>query len=183
MSERTYWRTVSSGMLFTSRWYNLRQDSVALPGGAEISYTWMEHPGCAVIVPLTEAGEVMMLRQYRYTVNEICLELPAGGRNPEDTDPAACAARELGEELGLAAQRWTALGSFYAMMGVSNVEAFCYLAEDLRPVPANLDHTEQEAGLELVTIPFKEAVEMCYSGKIKDGLSIIALLRAEHHLR
>ncbi len=178
MSERTYWRTLASRPLFTSRWYNLRQDAVALPDGAEITYTWMEHPGCAVIVPLTAAGEVVMLRQYRYTVDEISLELPAGGRNPDDADPAACAARELAEELGFAAGRWTLLGSFYTALGVSNIEAFAYLAEDLHPVPTNLDHTEQEAGLELVTIPFAEAVAMCYNGVIKDGLSIIALLWA-----
>ncbi len=178
MSERTYWRTLASRPLFTSRWYNLRQDAVALPGGAEITYTWMEHPGCAVIVPLTANREVMMLRQYRYTVDEISLELPAGGRNPDDADPAACAARELAEEMGLVANRWTALGRFYTALGVSNIEAFAYLAEDTRPVPINLDYTEQEAGLELVTIPFADAVAMCYNGTIKDGLSIIALLWA-----
>jgi ADP-ribose pyrophosphatase len=178
MSERTFWRTLASRPLFTSRWHNLRQDVVALPGGAEITYTWMEHPGCAVIVPLTAAGEVVMLRQYRYTVDEISLELPAGGRNPDDADLATCAARELSEELGLAAERWTALGSFYTALGVSNIEAFAYLAEDLHLVPTNLDPTEQEAGLELVTIPLAEAVAMCYNGAIKDGLSIIALLWA-----
>lgn len=178
MIERTYWRTLASRPLFTSRWYNLREDAVALPGGTEITYTWMEHPGCAVIVPLTAAGEVMMIRQYRYTVDEISLELPAGGRNPEDADPATCAARELAEELGLVAGRWTALGSFYTALGVSNIEAFAYLAEDLHPVPTNLDPTEQEAGLELVTIPFAQAVAMCYNGTIKDGQSLIALLWA-----
>ncbi len=178
MSERNYWRTLASQPLFTSRWYNLRQDQVALPNGGEITYTWMEHPGCAVIVPLTAMGEVVMLRQYRYTVNAVSLELPAGGLNPDERDPAACAARELAEECGLAAARWTALGSFYTALGVSNIAAFAYLAQDLSDVPNNLDHTEAAAGLELVTLPFAEAVAMCFDGRIMDGLSIIALLWA-----
>ncbi len=179
MSERTYWRTLSRATLFSSKWYNLQQDQVALPNGAEITYTWVEHPGCAVVVPLTAEGNVVMQRQYRYTVNETLLELAAGAFNPEDADaPLHCAVRELREEQGLVAGRWTALGSFHTAIGISNVTAHAFLAEQLTEVDSDLEVTEQQAGFESVSIPFVEAVEMCYDGRISDGLTIIAMLRA-----
>lgn len=179
MAERTYWRTLARTTLFESKWYNLQQDRVGLPNGAEITYTWVEHPGCSVIVPLTKSGDVIMQRQYRYTINEVLLEVAAGCFNPgEVADPLACAVRELREEQGLVAAKWTSLGIFHTAIGISNVAAHTFLAEELTVVGAELEATEAAAGFESVTIPFAEAVEMCYDGRIKDGMTIVALLRA-----
>jgi ADP-ribose pyrophosphatase len=73
------WKTLETRLLWRSRWYNLRQDRLRTQAGHEFTYTLVDHPGAVWIVPLTNDGYVALIRQYRYTVDDWCYEVPAGG--------------------------------------------------------------------------------------------------------
>jgi len=92
------WRRRATRYLFQSRWFNLRQDDITLPGGEEIQYHVVEHEGWVLVVPLTDEGDVVMVRVYRWTLQDWVLECPSGGRDGEP--PETAARRELEEETG-----------------------------------------------------------------------------------
>ena len=73
------WRRIATRLIWRSRWYDVRQDALVLPDGATSSYTYQDHPGAVMIVPITADGQVVMLRQYRYLLDQWCWEVPAGG--------------------------------------------------------------------------------------------------------
>jgi ADP-ribose pyrophosphatase len=102
------WKRRASRYLFESRWYRLRQDDVTLPSGEAITYTLVDHPGYAMVVPLHADGRVLLERIYRYTVQETMLECPSGGLDGEA--PEVAARRELEEETGWLAGQLAPLG-------------------------------------------------------------------------
>lgn len=164
---------MASTYLFESHWYNLRQDLVRLPSGAEITYTLVDHPGFVVVVPLI-ASDVILERIYRYTVQETLLECPAGGLAGDTPEEAA--RRELVEETGLVAGDLKALGSFFGSTGMSNEEFHVFLATDLKDTgQTERGHTEQ---IELVRMPLMEAAALARAGKVSDAASALAILLA-----
>ncbi|MGI9592462.1 MAG: NUDIX domain-containing protein, partial [Myxococcota bacterium] len=133
MSDDGGWRRRGSRYLFESSWFRLRQDELVLPDGTDITYTMVEHPGYAMVVPLLDDGRVVLERVYRYTVQETLLECPSGGVDPGDATPAETARRELEEETGFLAGQLTELGAFYGSNGISDEHFHLYLATGLRP--------------------------------------------------
>ena len=103
------WKRRSTRYLYESRWFNLRQDELTLPTGEDITYTTLEHPGYAVIVPILPDGRVVMERVYRHSLDSTLLECPSGGLDGEP--PAVAAKRELEEETGYLADHIEPLGS------------------------------------------------------------------------
>lgn len=175
------WRRRGSRYIFESNWFRLRQDEVTLPGGEDITYTLVEHPGYAMVVPLLDDGRVLLERLYRYTVQETLLECPSGGMEPSDADPAATARRELEEETGWIAGELTALGSYYGSNGISNEHFHVFLATKLREGgTVRREATEQ---MEIEFHPLDTAVEMALTGGISDAPSALALILAERALR
>jgi ADP-ribose pyrophosphatase len=173
------WSRRSSRYLFQSRWFNLRQDEVVLPSGEPITYTLVEHPGYAMVVPLLDDRRVILERIYRYTVQETVLECPSGVL--EDELPESAAHRELEEETGWVASSMTSLGCFFASNGISDERFHLFLASGLRKVgEINREPTEQ---IELELIPFERAVELALSGGISDAPSALALILAQHSLQ
>lgn len=171
------WKCRSSRTLFESPWFKLRQDDVVLPDGQSITYTLIEHPGYAMVVPLLDDGRVILERVYRYTVQETVLECPSGGLDGEP--PETAAHRELEEETGWIAGRMISLGSFFGSNGISNERLHLFLATELREEGAmNREPTEQ---IELELMPLEHAVELARSGRIADAPSAFALLLAHHH--
>jgi len=166
------WKRRASRYLFQSAWFRLRQDEVLLPGGESITYTMVEHPGYAMVVPL-RGDRVVLESVYRYTVQETVLECPSGGLDGDA--PEAAARRELEEETGLLADAMTPLGSYYGSNGISDERFHLFLATGLRA-----EATEQ---MELVEVPLARAVAMALSGEIADAPSALALLLAERRLR
>ena len=167
------WKTVGSRYLYQSRWFRLRQDDVKL-GGEDIVYTFVEHPGYAMVVPLLDDGRVLLERVYRYTVKEVILECPSGGL--DDDLPEAAARRELLEETGWVAEHLELLGSFYGSHGISNERFHVYLATGLRDTgEVQREPTED---IELVFLPFGEAVEMAFDGRIVNAPSCLSLILA-----
>jgi ADP-ribose pyrophosphatase len=151
----------------------VRQDDVKL-GDEDIVYTFVEHPGYAMVVPLLDDGRVLLEKVYRYAVKEVILECPSGGL---DGDPPHIAARrELLEETGWIADRLTPLGSFYGSHGISNERFFVYLGTGLRDT--GRVQREPTEDIELVFVPFGDAVDMARNGEIVNAPTALSLLLA-----
>ena len=173
------WRRRASRYLFESPWYRLRQDELTLPGGQEITYTLVEHPGYAMVVPWREDGAVLMERVYRHTLQQVNLECPSGGLDGEP--PETAARRELEEETGYLADHWEHLGRFFGSSGISDEHYHLFLARDLtRDGRMAREPTEQ---MELVEIPLGELREAVLRGELTDGPSALGILLAAERLR
>lgn len=169
------WETLHSHFLWESRWYNLRQDRLRTPGGHEFTYTIVDHPGAVWVVPVTTDGQVVLVRQYRYAVDEFCMEVPAGGLSP-DLTPEEAARRELLEEVGGIASELHYVGQFYTSNGISNEVAYVYLASGVKLGEAHREPTEL---MEIHLVPVEEALRMARKGEVTDGPSALALLWCE----
>ena len=115
-----------------------------------------------------------MVGQHRYTLNEWSWEIPEGG-GPLGDDLLASAQRELKEETGMTANKWTMILKTHLSNSVSDEEGFIFLAEELKQGKANLEETE--ADLKVWKLPFKEALQMVLDGKITDSLSVMGILK------
>lgn len=173
------WHVRDSRYLFTSPWYNLRQDDITLPNGDDITYTLIDHPGYVMVVPLLDDGRVVMERVYRHTVLDTLLECPAGGRDGDTPEQAAH--RELEEETGYRAKCLTRLGHFYGSTGISNEAFDLFLATGLtHDGVIQRENTEQ---LDVHCLPFEQVRQLALDGKIQDGPSTLAILLADNFLR
>ena len=173
------WQTLNIERSLVTEWFVLRQDRVLTHSGLEITYTFLEHPGSVVVVPVTPHGEILLLRQYRYTVDDWCWEVPAGRVEASDEDSSLTARRELKEETGGICQELSYIGAFYTSSAVSNERCEVYLA---RGVERRESNPEQSELLRVVAIPYREVLRMARAGEIKDGPSALALLLCEPYL-
>ena len=161
--------------------WRLRLDTLQLPNGRTIEKGAVEHPGSVVLVPLRSSDgepELLMLRQYRHVLDQTILELPAGTRG-WDEDWLACAQRELREETGHRAEKFTSLGKVWPAPGISDELMRLYLAEDLTPAPLPGDEDET---IEVIPFPLADLVAMAQDGRLQDAKSVVGILRAAHHL-
>jgi ADP-ribose pyrophosphatase len=168
-------KQVSSERVFSGRVINVRCDMVELVNGRHVSREVVEHPGGVAIVPLAENGDVLMVRQYRYCVSDALLEIPAGKLEAGE-DPFECAVRELSEETGCRAGRIVPLGAMYTSPGFSRETLYIYLATQLEE---GENHPDEDEFLSVVRVPFEEVVDKIMSGEIKDGKTIVGILKAK----
>lgn len=168
--------TLSSEPVYDGVLLHVRRDVVRLPDGNDSVREWIEHPGASAVVPVDSEGFVTLVRQFRYPPRREFLEVPAGKFDEEGESPRALAERELAEEVGLKAERWTELGVTYPGIGYSNEVIHLFLAEDLTEVEAGSDDDEF---VEPVRMPLAEAVRKAQAGEILDGKSCVALLLAQ----
>lgn len=169
-------RRLSSKMVFKGKIIRLRVDEVELPDGRRSTREIIEHPGAAVIVPVDDEGNVHLVRQYRDAVGELILELPAG-KLDDGEEPLVCARRELREELGLVAERWRELATYYASPGFCDEVMHLYLAEGLSATDNDLDHEEF---LEPVVLQLKPLDRLL--GQLKDSKSLTGVLLAHREI-
>jgi ADP-ribose diphosphatase len=147
-----------------------------LQNGTEVDTAYIDHPGAVVIVPWQESGshsEILMLRQYRYSLRDFILELPAGTRH-QDESWETCAQRELREETGYQAGQLYNLGQFWPAPGVSNELMTIYLASGLQHNPLPSDPDEE---IEVVMYKFDDLLSMALDGRLQDAKSVIGIVR------
>lgn len=146
-------------------------DKVRLPDGKVAERELVRHWGAVAMVALDDDGEVYLVRQYRHPVGKELVEIPAG-KLREGEDPLSCAKRELMEEVGRSAGRWTKLAEFYTSPGFSDEVLHLYLARDLEEGVPQPDEGEF---IEIVHFPLGEALKMVYSGEIEDAKTVAGL--------
>lgn len=163
-------RTVYQGRIF-----NLDVDRVQLPGGHIVSMEIVRHPGSVVLLPMPSPREIILIRQYRYTIDQWIWEVPAGSLKP-DEDPAAAAARECEEEIGLFPARVERLRSFYPTPGFCNEEMIFFRCSDLGPpAPESSARKDEDEELEPQTFSLDEARAMVRRGDIVDLKTAVGL--------
>ena len=165
--------------IFAGRVVDLSVDRVKMPNGRTTELEVIRHPGAAAMVPLTNTGEVLLVRQYRYATGGWLLEVPAG-KLDDGEDPDVCAARELEEEVGMNPAELVPLGWIWTTPGFTDEKIWMYLCRGLEPAEQNLQDDEV---LTIESRPLAEAIEMVHRGEICDSKSVCALLRAESYLR
>jgi 8-oxo-dGTP pyrophosphatase MutT (NUDIX family) len=165
--------------VFQGRVITVNVEQVLLPNGETARYEIVHHPGGAAIAALDAERRVCLLHQFRPAAGGWVWELPAGRLEPGEP-PAETARRELVEEAGCEAARWKDLGSILSSPGVFAETIHLYLASDLRQVPS---HHERHEVIQVHWIPLDAAVQQALSGEIRDGKTIIGLLRAQAHIQ
>lgn len=149
-------------------------ETVTLPNGKQPEIEIVQHPGGAAAVALDARGRVCLLRQYRPVFADWIWELPAGKLDPGE-GPLATAQRELIEEAGVKAERWTALGGVFSSPGVFSETVYLYLAEELKEVPSAAEEHEL---FEVHWVPLDEALTRAADGDINDGKTVAGIFRA-----
>jgi ADP-ribose pyrophosphatase len=144
----------------------------ALPDGSIVHRDIVLHPGAVVILPLLDAGRVVLLRNRRPATGETLWEVPAGTLEPGEA-PEPAAIRELAEETGYRAGRWRKLHEFYPSPSILSERMFLFVAQDLTPGPMRLDPGEE---LTPHVVPWEQALAWATDGTIRDGKTLVALL-------
>lgn len=169
------WQTLSSEEKYDNRWISVTEHQVINPAGGQGIYGKVHFKNKAIgIVALDENEHTWLVGQWRYTLNEWSWEIPEGG-GPLADDPLNSAKRELKEETGLIADRWTMIQRIHLSNSVSDEEGYLYLAEGLSQHESELEDTE--ADLKVRKLPFIDALQMVLSGEITDSLSVIGILK------
>jgi ADP-ribose pyrophosphatase len=162
---------ISGEVVYAGKFFKVYRDAVRLPDGAQTEREYLRHPGAVAIVALTDAGEVVLERQFRYPLGRDLVELPAGKLEPGEAH-LETGKRELLEETGYVAGKWTYLGLVHNAIGYSDEGIELWLATGLEKREAQLDEGEF---LEVFTLPFAEALAMAADGRLSDVKTIIGL--------
>jgi ADP-ribose pyrophosphatase len=155
---------------------DLALQAVELRDGTLAERELVLHRGAVALVPMVDAGHVCLVRNQRYTVDQTLLEVPAGTIDPGES-PDQTAERELLEETGYHAGRIRRIREWYVSPGVMNERMYLYLCEDLRPGPVQHQLDER---LQIVVVPWEEAIAMADDGRIEDAKSLLALMICDH---
>lgn len=166
--------------IFDGRIFSVVVESIVLPNGLPLEAELIRHPGSVVLVPVTDSGEIVLVRQYRPAVNQWLWELPAGSLKPGE-DIEAAARRECHEEIGLIPERLEKLGAFYPTPGFCDELMHMYKASALRPpTPDEVARPDEDEDIETRAFSLDDIRRMIATGSIVDQKTIagIALLPA-----
>ena len=173
-------KKVASESIFDGRILHVRRDSVELPNGKPAMREYVRHIGAVAVLPLTDEGEVVLERQYRYPFGEVLVEIPAGKLESPEEDPRKAALRELAEETGADAAELVYLGDYYASPAILDERIRLYLA---RGLTFRAPHTDEDEFLEVFRMPLEALVAEVMAGKIPDGKTQLAAMRVYHMLK
>ncbi len=173
--EQNPWKTNKINPIYENPWIKVEQHDVINPAGNEGIYGKVHFKNRAMgIIPIDKDMNTWLIGQFRYTLNEYAWEIPMGG-GPMNEDKLESAKRELKEETGLIAEKWTEIMKIHTSNSVTDEVGFVYLAEDLTQGGTEFEETEV---LKIKKLPFIEVLEMVMNGEITDGISIAGILKA-----
>ena len=176
---RNTWRRKSRREAYRNPWISVDHDEVVTPGGSDGIYGVVRFRNVAIgIVTLDAGGKTTLVGQWRYALDRYSWEIPEGG-GPKTEDTLTAAQRELQEETGLVAKKWTKLVALDMSNSVTDEVGVVYLAEDLTQGESAPEDTED---LSVKAVPMEEAVDMVLAGEITDALAVTGLLAAERLL-
>ncbi len=174
--------TVASRVLHRGRTMTFRVDTIERADGSRHAREIVGHPGAVAVVALDREDRILLVRQYRTAADRALLEIPAGTLDVDPAsgaieDPDRAAPRELEEETGVRAGAWRKLGSFWTAPGFATELMHLYLATDLRPVHGDRLAPDEDEALQVVRVPFADALTAVDDGRIIDAKSIVGILR------
>ncbi|MBR1421008.1 MAG: NUDIX hydrolase [Selenomonadaceae bacterium] len=153
---------------------------VRLPNGHEAVREWIKHPGASAVVPILPNGDVILVRQFRYPIGKVTLEVPAGKLDKPGEDPILCAERELSEETGYVAKKIWKLTTIATSFGFSDEWIHLYAAKDLTK---GQQHPDEDEFINVVKMPLDDAVALIHEGKIYDSKSVVSILMLAEQLK
>ena len=170
---------ISSEIIAQGGMLTVKRDQVKLPNGGTSQREYVLHPGAVIVIPLLDNGNLLLERQFRYALNQVFIELPAGKIDAGES-PLVTGQRELLEETGYSAKEWVSLGFQHPCIGYSNEVIYHYLARGL--TLGNHQRDDDEV-MELFEMSLDECLAAVKSGEITDGKTIIALFLTEQFLK
>lgn len=174
------WRQLDQQTVYDNPWIRVTHENVLTPAGTQGIYGVVHFKSRAVgVVPLDERGNVWLVKQFRYPLNQYSIEIPEGGSPPEE-DMLLTAQRELQEETGLMAAEWRHLLDLHTSNSVTDESGAIFLARGLTRGEMALEATED---IEVLCVPLEEAINWIFAGKITDSLTVMGLLAVERQLR
>jgi 8-oxo-dGDP phosphatase len=174
-------RLLSSQTVYKGRIWDVVSDTFQLnDDGDALVRDYIDHPGAVAVLPMNDAGEVLLIKQYRHPVAMDLWEIPAGLLDVEGEDFVVGAARELAEEADLVAAEWNVLVDFFNSPGSSSEAIRIYLARGLSDVPGHELHvrTDEEAEIELHWIPLENALASVLEGRLHNPSAVVGILAA-----
>jgi len=175
-SKKNPWQTHSVTEVYDNPWINVSHREVTAPTGKAGIYGKVHFKNTAIaIVPIDQDGNTWLVGQHRYTLNQYTWEIPEGGGTPHEEN-LTVAQRELREETGIVAKKWTQLLELHTSNSVTDELAVGFIAQDLSFGECEPDDTED---LEIKKVPLKEAVDMAMTGRITDGLAMACLMKVQ----
>lgn len=177
----SYRPMLSSSTVYQGRIWDVVSDTFSLtPGSKPLTRDYVDHPGAVAVVVLNDAGQVLLLRQYRHPVKMELWEIPAGLLDVQGEDFVSGAARELAEEADLVATQWHVLTDFFNSPGSSNEAIRIYLARQVSQVPEADRHvrTDEEAEIQLRWVDLDEAAKAVLEGRIHNPTAAVGILAA-----
>ena len=165
---------IASKEIFDGHILHVYKDTVELPNGKEASRELIRHIGAVAVVPLTDDGNVIVERQFRYPLGQVITEIPAGKLDSFDEDRLEAIKRELREETGYVADEWMELGDYHPAAAYTDERITLYLATGLHKGERELDEDEF---LDVIEVPLIDLVKDVAAGKITDGKTQVAILK------
>ena len=175
--ENSRLREVRTGSeeIFNGTILHVQRDTVRLPNGNDAIREVIRHIGAVCVIPVLDNGDVIMERQYRYPLDRVILEIPAGKLDAANENRLSAIQRELREETGYTAEEWTVIGDFHPAPAYSDEFITMYMARKLRKGDRHLDADEF---LDVYTVPLKDLVEDVMAGRISDAKTQVCILKA-----
>ncbi|MBT8516274.1 NUDIX hydrolase [Polynucleobacter paneuropaeus] len=170
---------ISGEDIYGGIFLNMKRDRVSLPDGQEAVREYLTHPGAVAILALLDDGRILLERQYRYPIAKVCMEIPAGKLDPNE-DPLVCAQRELEEETGYSASKWSYIRRIHPVISYSTEFIDIYLAEGLQAGKSRLD---EEEFLDVFAAPLDEILAWVEQGVITDVKTTIAIYWLDRYRR
>lgn len=165
----------ASQSVFDGTILHVKRDEVTLPDGTASVREVIRHIGAVCVIPITENNEVIMERQYRYPLDQVIWEIPAGKLDTPEENRLSAIRRELQEETGYSADEWTDLGDFYPAPAYCDEYITMYMARGLHRGERHLDVDEV---LDVVKVPLKDMVEAVMDGRVPDAKTQTCVLKA-----